>query len=167
MVDDAVAWLEAGEDFAGRSAAPADFDDLLLGPQHQAPPAPPAGDLLIRDRLGQWTYDFCVAVDDLRHGVNLVIRGEDLLHTAQRQIALGTMLGRSSPPRYLHHPLILDEDGRKLSKRDAATAISRRREAGEGPEGLLGEAAFGIGLAPTADPLTLDLTLDYAAGKLR
>ena len=147
--------------------APVEFEDLVLGAQHQDPPPPPAGDLLVRDRQGQWTYDFCVAVDDLRHGVDLIVRGEDLLHTAQRQIALGAMLGRTDPPQYLHHPLILDDNGRKLSKRTRADAISNRREQGESPEALLGEAAFQIGLAPTPAPLILSEALSYAAGKLR
>ena len=56
------------------------FDDARLGPREQMPAAQ-CGDLLLRDRLGQWTYQFAVVVDDLRHGVDLVVRGEDLLES--------------------------------------------------------------------------------------
>ena len=50
--------------------------------------SPPAGDLPIRDRHGNWTYGFCVVVDDLRQGIDLVIRGEDLLDATAAQIRL-------------------------------------------------------------------------------
>ena len=54
------------------------FDDLRLGRQVQEP-AEQCGDLLVRDRLGHWTYQFAVVVDDMEQGVDVVIRGEDLL----------------------------------------------------------------------------------------
>ncbi len=64
------------------------FDDLLLGPQEQTP-ASQCGDLLLRDRDGNWTYQFAVTVDDCRQDVNLVIRGADLLSSTGRQFRLG------------------------------------------------------------------------------
>src|SRR5690606_35193200 len=81
------------------------FEDLRLGPQAQEP-ARQCGDLLARDRLGNWTYQFCVVVDDRDQGVDLVIRGEDLLGSTGRQLRLARMLGRDVPPRFLHHPLV-------------------------------------------------------------
>ena len=63
------------------------FVDARLGPQAQDPAAQ-CGDLLLRDRLGQWTYQFAVTVDDRRHGVDLVVRGVDLLPSTGRQIRL-------------------------------------------------------------------------------
>ena len=53
-----------------------------------------AGDLSIRDRHGNWTYGFAVVVDDLRQGVDLVVRGRDLLDATPDQIRLGALLGR-------------------------------------------------------------------------
>ena len=64
------------------------------------------GDPPIRDRDGNWTYGFAVVVDDLRQGVDLVIRGRDLLAATAAQIRLGRLLGRETPAGFAHHPLI-------------------------------------------------------------
>ena len=61
------------------------FRDLRLGDQLQVP-AEQCGDLLVRDRAGNWTYQFAVVVDDLAQGVDMVVRGEDLLASTGRQI---------------------------------------------------------------------------------
>lgn len=128
--------------------------DLLVGPLRDA--VAPAGDLLVRDRLGNWTYGFCVVVDDVRHGVDLVIRGRDLLHATATQIRLGRLLGRDRPPAFLHHPLIRKPSGAKLSKADGDTAIRSLLEAGRTPAELLGEATAAVGLIETARPLRVE-----------
>jgi glutamyl-tRNA synthetase/glutamyl-Q tRNA(Asp) synthetase len=128
------------------------FDELRLGLQQQTP-AEQCGDLLLRDATGSWTYQFCVTVDDARQGITLVIRGEDLLASTGRQILLGRMLGREHPAAFLHHPLIVNEDGAKLSKRDRATGIRALRAAGRSPQAVLGEAAWRTGLLPEPGPL--------------
>ena len=101
---------------------------------------------LVRDRLGNWTYAFCVVVDDVRHGVDLVIRGRDLLDATPVQLRLARLLGREAPPRYLHHPLVRHETGRKLSKADGDTAVGSLLDAGRTPAALLGLAAGLAGL---------------------
>jgi len=121
------------------------WTDLVLGPR--SGPVADAGDLPILDRHGNWTYAFCVVVDDLRHEIDLVIRGEDLLDATPAQIRLGRLLGRAEPPRFLHHPLIRRPDGRKLSKADGATSIRDRLRAGASASELRGKAAARIGLA--------------------
>lgn len=121
------------------------FDDLRLGAQRQVP-ARQCGDLLLRDAQGNWTYQFAVTVDDLRHGVSLAIRGEDLLDSTGRQILLGRLLGRPEPPRFLHHPLIRDAAGEKLNKRDRALSLRAMREAGMFAAEVLDEAAARSGL---------------------
>lgn len=122
------------------------FDDPRLGTLKQNP-RQQCGDLLIRDRHGNWTYQYCVVVDDWLQGVDLVVRGEDLLSSTGRQILLGELLGRDKPPRYFHHPLIYDaETGKKLSKRDLAHAVRELRRAGVAPEVVLREAASLSGL---------------------
>lgn len=124
---------------------PQAFRDLRLGALEQVP-SEQCGDLLILDRLGQWTYQFAVTVDDFDQGVDLVIRGEDLLSSTGRQIQLSRLLGREVPPAFLHHPLIHRPDGRKLSKSNRETGLRELRERGVKVEELLGRAAFTLGL---------------------
>ena len=144
---------------------PESFHDLRLGEQQQAP-ASQCGDVLIRDRMDQWTYQFCVVVDDIRHGVDLVIRGEDLLDSTGRQIRLGRLLSRPEPPHFLHHPLILDDEGQKLSKRTAAGPIRELREQGRSAQSILGEAACRVGLTDRPEPLSLDEALEMLRAEL-
>ena len=133
------------------------FVDARLGERCQEP-ARQCGDMLLRDRLGHWTYQFAVVVDDLRHEVDLVVRGEDLLESTGRQIRLARLLGRERAPVYFHHPLVLKPGGAKLSKASGDTGIRELRAAGAGPEDLLGRAAWAGGLLDHPSPLgTADL----------
>jgi glutamyl/glutaminyl-tRNA synthetase len=126
--------------------------DLLAGPVADEPAA--GGDLLVRDRLGNWTYAFCVVVDDTRHGVDLVIRGRDLLDATPAQIRLARLLGRAVAPQFLHHPLIRRVSGQKLSKAEGDTAVRSLLDEGRTPAELFGVAARLAGL--TADDAPLD-----------
>jgi glutamyl-tRNA synthetase/glutamyl-Q tRNA(Asp) synthetase len=123
------------------------FEDALLGPQEQDPSAQ-CGDLLLRDRNGHWTYQFAVTVDDNRQGVDVVIRGADLVESTARQIRLARMLGRDQPPSFVHHPLILQPSGLKLSKSLGDTGVRDLRAAGASPAAVIGLAVAGVGLAP-------------------
>jgi glutamyl-tRNA synthetase/glutamyl-Q tRNA(Asp) synthetase len=137
------------------------WDDLLVG--RQSGPVASTGDLLARDRSGNWTYALCVVVDDLRHGVDLVVRGEDLLDATATQIRLGRLLGRADPPRFAHHPLVRRPDGSKLSKADGATAVGELLDDGKRREALFGEAAFRVGLIAAAGSLTFAKALVLVA----
>ena len=139
------AWLGAGEE---------PFDDLLLGPQAGDPSSD--GDLTLRDRHGNWSYPLCVVVDDLRHGVDLVIRGRDLLDATPGQLRLGRLLGRETPPAFLHHPLLRKPSGAKLSKADHDTAIRDLLDGGATPDELLGFVAAAVGLLESARPVRAD-----------
>jgi glutamyl/glutaminyl-tRNA synthetase len=108
------------------------FDDLRLGPQAQQP-SDQCGDVLARDRSGNWTYQFAVAVDDWNQGVSLVVRGEDLLDSTGRQLQLARLLGRREPVSFLHHPLLMKSPGKKLSKSDGDTGIRDLRAKGWSP----------------------------------
>ena len=130
------------------------FTDLLVGSQRQDP-SRQCGDLLLRDRLGNWTYQFAVVVDDLVQGVDLVIRGVDLLESTGRQIRLARMLGRGEPPAFLHHPLIRKPGGEKLSKASGDTAIRELRVRGATPEGLFGMVLTGLGVLPAPRSISL------------
>ena len=105
------------------------FDDAMAGP-HEQDPSQQCGDLLIRDRLGNWTYQFAAAVDDFRQGIDLVIRGMDLLPSTGRQIRIARLLGRVQPATFAHHPLIMKSAGHKLSKSDGDTGVRDLRAQG-------------------------------------
>jgi glutamyl-tRNA synthetase/glutamyl-Q tRNA(Asp) synthetase len=116
------------------------FIDEQLGEQTQSP-ADQCGDFLVRDRAGNWTYQFAVVVDDLDQGVNLVIRGEDLLSSTGRQIRLARLLGRATPPQFHHHALVKNPDGSKLSKSAGDTSIRELRQMGRTADEVLVLAA--------------------------
>jgi glutamyl-tRNA synthetase/glutamyl-Q tRNA(Asp) synthetase len=128
------------------------FFDARHGWQSQHPAAQ-CGDPVIRDRLGQWTYQFVVTVDDLHDGIDWIIRGDDLLSSTARQILLARLLGRVAPLHFFHHPLIVNADGTKLSKRDLAAPIDELRRAGRTPAEIIGLAASRCGLASEPRPL--------------
>ena len=116
------------------------FDDRWMGPQQQDPSAQ-CGDVLVRDRLGNWTYQFAVVVDDRHEGITDVIRGRDLLASTGRQIRLARLLGRERPPRFHHHPLILGADGEKLSKSRGDVALRELRGRGVTPAEAIARAS--------------------------
>jgi glutamyl/glutaminyl-tRNA synthetase len=118
------------------------FDDLRLGRQSQNPAAQ-CGDLLIRDRIGNWTYQFAVTVDDWRQHIDLIVRGVDLLASTGRQIRLARLLGRATPPAFLHHPLIMKSPTQKLSKSDGDTGVRDLRARGWTPARVI-EAALAL-----------------------
>jgi glutamyl/glutaminyl-tRNA synthetase len=115
------------------------FVDLRLGPQEQRP-SEQCGDLLVRDRDGNCTYQFAATVDDYVQAVTLVIRGVDLLASTGRQIQLARLLGRGEPPAFLHHPLIMKSPGQKLSKSDGDTGIRELRARGWTPAQVIDAA---------------------------
>jgi glutamyl-tRNA synthetase/glutamyl-Q tRNA(Asp) synthetase len=128
------------------------FIDLRHGRQEQRP-SEQCGDLLARDRDGHWTYQFAATVDDLEQEVTLVIRGDDLLPSTGRQIELARMLGRSQPPSFLHHALIMKSARQKLSKSDRDTGVRELRAQGWTAADLIGQAAARAGLIEKARPI--------------
>lgn len=111
------------------------------------------GDVLIRDRLRNWTYHWCVTVDDTMQHITHVIRGEDLRDSTGRQIALARLLGRATPPTFMHHPLIMKTPMHKLSKSDGDTGIRDLRAAGWSAPRVIGHAACLVGLQAVAEPV--------------
>jgi glutamyl-tRNA synthetase/glutamyl-Q tRNA(Asp) synthetase len=141
------------------------FTDLLLGPITQQP-ARQCGDLLARDRHGNYTYQFCVVVDDAQQGITHVVRGTDLLESTARQIVLAKLLGRSVPPRFMHHPLLVDAKGEKLSKRFFSESLAQMRARGDKPEMLIGRVVHLIGFQPHSQPLSAPQAIQLVAHRL-
>jgi glutamyl-tRNA synthetase/glutamyl-Q tRNA(Asp) synthetase len=132
--------------------SPATALDLLTGPMKQVP-SEQCGDLLVKDRDNHWTYQFAATVDDWRQGVTLVIRGADLESSTGRQVALAHLLGRTESPIFLHHPLILDSQGRKLSKSAGDTGVRELRARGMSAADVIGLAASAVGLLSAPYPV--------------
>jgi len=93
-------------------------------------------DLIIRRTDGSPTYNLTVVVDDCDMEISHVIRGDDHLNNTPRQINILKALGKE-PPRYAHLPMILGDDGARLSKRHGAVSVMQYMEDGFLPEALL------------------------------
>ena len=137
------------------------WHDMRLGDFDENPKLQ-CGDFPIRDRDMQWTYQFAVCVDDIDEGITHIVRGEDIRSSTARQIALMQLLGRETPPAYLHHSLIVDATGKKLSKRERAHSLRQDRDAGMSKESLLGRVCFKANLQPENTPLTLAEAISLA-----
>jgi glutamyl-tRNA synthetase len=132
-----------------KQAGPAPgFVDLLQGVY----PHPVADDFVLRRADGMFAYQLAVVVDDIAMGISEVVRGDDLLSSTPRQLTLYSALAAAAPS-FVHVPLMLDVDGRRLSKRHGAPAIAAYRAAGVSAERVLGFLAASLGLAdPIREP---------------
>jgi glutamyl-tRNA synthetase len=100
---------------------------------------------------GSVLYNFAVAVDDLDAGITHVVRGEDHLSNAPKQLLVFEALG-APPPLYAHLPLLHGPDGKKLSKRHGAASVQELRDAGYLPESVRNYLALlGAGFDPERD----------------
>lgn len=126
------------------------FDDLLQGRVEQDV-GREAGDVVLRRSDSLWAYQLAVVVDDAEQGITDVVRGADLLDSTPRQIHLQRLLGLPTP-RHAHLPLLVDADGRKLSKSHAAVPVDPAD-----PLPALHAAWRGLGQTPAALAGTRDV----------
>lgn len=121
-----------------------------------------SGDFIVRRSDGVFAYQLAVVVDDAAAGVNSVVRGVDLLASTPKQLFLQETLGYERPA-YGHVPIFLDEDERKLSKRNADASLAYLIEQLHlGPHEMLGYLAFLADLIPVFQPMGLDELRRYA-----
>jgi len=109
--------------------------DLLKGDVHFA--AGSLRDFVIVRSDGSPTYLLAAGVDDMLMGMTHIIRGEDLLASTPRQMALMEALGAATFPAYAHHPMIVGPDRQPLSKRHGSTSVEAFRERGFVPEAMV------------------------------
>jgi glutamyl-tRNA synthetase len=139
---------------------PRHFVDMIAGPQ-SCNVAKELGDYVIAKADGSPAYQLAVVVDDRAMGITEVLRGDDLLPSAFRQLELYDFYGWPAP-QFAHVPLVVGPDGRRLAKRHGDTRLSTLREAGVRAERLVGLLARSCGLidAPEATRPT-DLVADF------
>jgi glutamyl-tRNA synthetase/glutamyl-Q tRNA(Asp) synthetase len=139
-------------------------------------PKQQCGDFPIRDRDGFWTYQFAVCIDDLTEGITHIVRGEDIRNSTARQIALSQLISDTcqgdlpipayTRPLYLHHPLIVDSSGKKLSKREHAYSLRQDKDAGKTPQEILGQILYKAGFLGNNTPIALDQAIAMVAESL-
>ena len=121
------------------------FTDAIAGVQEHEP-SRSVGDFVIWTKRGQPAYQLAVVVDDARQGVTQVVRGDDLLDSAARQMLLYRALGAGPPPRYWHVPLVYGGDGKRLAKRHGDTRVETYRGRGVAAEAVIGLIAGWSGM---------------------
>ncbi|MFF2086582.1 tRNA glutamyl-Q(34) synthetase GluQRS [Nocardia sp. NPDC058176] len=116
-----------------------EITDLLHGRYRGA-----VDDLVLRRGDGIPAYNLTVVVDDAAHGIDQVVRGDDLLPSTPRQAYLAELLGLAAPT-YAHVPLVLNQEGKRLAKRDGAVSLSDQRALGNTPEDVVTAIADSLG----------------------
>ena len=133
-------------------ATPLTWQDRLLGSQQQDV-AKDVGDFVLRRADGLWAYQLAVVVDDAAQGITHIVRGADLTDNTARQIVLQHALGLPTPS-YMHTPLVLGENGEKLSKQNGARALDMSQ-----PLLALQTAGQTLGLPKPDDAASLEQAL--------
>lgn len=110
------------------------------------------GDYILRRKDGAWAYQLAVVVDDALMGITEVVRGRDLLLSTPQQLHLFRTLGLQEPT-YIHHPLLINENGQRLCKRDRSLDLGFLCEKGKTPDEIVGFLAFWAGILPSPTPM--------------
>ena len=140
-------------------------DDLCQG-RYQEDLSTDCGDFVVRRADGVYVYQLAVTVDDGEAGVTEVVRGMDLLSSAPRQMYLQELFGFPHP-QYGHVPMLLSQDGRRLSKRDKDLDLGALQQRLT-PEQLIGSLAFAAGLIERNQPVSAkELATEFSWSKLR
>ncbi len=129
------------------------FTDMIAGEQ-SIHVQRQVGDFIIATKANLPAYQLAVVVDDARQGVTDIVRGDDLIPSAARQLWLYRFLDLTPLPRHWHLPLVIGEDGRRLAKRHGDTRLSWYRSQGVPAERIIGWVARTCGMVDTASPMS-------------
>ncbi|WP_094603971.1 Glutamate--tRNA ligase 1 [Sporomusa silvacetica DSM 10669] len=124
------------------------------------------GDFIMRRSDGIHAYQLAVVVDDAAMNITHVLRGDDLLSSTPRQLLLYRLLGLKAPV-FTHVPLLIDQEGHRLSKRQQALSIAVLRERGVKAESIIGYLAWKAGLLERCQQVKAsELIAGFAVDKL-
>ncbi len=124
------------------------------------------GDFVLRRSDGLFAYQFAVVVDDAAMGVTQVTRGRDLLSSVAPQLQLYEVL-ELTPPDFIHIPLLVNEEGRRLSKRDRDLDLGEIRKRFSSPQELIGRLLYIAGLLNAPEPITpQEACQEFSLGRL-
>jgi glutamyl-tRNA synthetase len=112
------------------------------------------GDFVVWKSAGSPAYQLAVVADDAAQGVTEVVRGDDLVPSTPRQLLLYEALGLPRPPTFVHVPLVVGPDGRRLAKRHGDTRLAALRAAGVAAEAVLGLLAWSCGWLERVRPVS-------------
>lgn len=124
------------------------------------------GDFILRRSDGVYAYQLAVVVDDIAAGVTQIVRGRDLLGSVPRQMYLYELLGAPAP-EYYHVPLLVAEDGRRLSKRDRDLELGQLLQR-HSPQEITGALLYAAGVIDRNEALSpLEAAGEFSWSKVR
>lgn len=133
---------------------PISVEDALVGKQ-ELDLANEMGDFVVRKKDKKPAYQLVSLVEDLQYQTNLIVRGSDLLSSTVAQIHISRLLGELSFEQsiFIHHPLLMDKEGQKLSKSEGAPALRSIREREGKPTGVYQQCADWLEMSVQAESL--------------
>lgn len=159
---DASEFERNGVPFAWRfrmPSGPQTFEDRFLGRQNITCGRQQLGDFIVSRSNGMIAYQLAVVVDDYEMSVQEVVRGDDLVASTFRQLALYEAL-HWSPPQFCHLPLVVGLDGKRLAKRHGDTRLAHYRESNISSEAIVGFLAHRSGWIEQTSPISPQALLD-------
>ena len=141
------------------------LEDLVQG-HYEQNLSTECGDFVVRRSDGLFAYQLASVVDDAEQGVNMIVRGVDLLCSTPQQEYLQDALGLGHC-RYAHVPLLVGEKDRRLSKRDKDASLDMMLQSYGSPAGVIGRIAYVAGLRESFEPTTPEeLLAEFDVGTL-
>ncbi len=153
--------LEREDPFVVRIKKPSksiEFQDIIKGNMEFMPKDIDDFVILRVDKTP--TYNFACAVDDMLHNITVIIRGEDHLSNTPKQILIQRYLGYDREIKYAHLPIILNQDGKKMSKRDSASSVKWLLNEGFLPDAILNYLVL-IGNSTPKEVFNLDEAIEW------
>jgi glutamyl-tRNA synthetase len=137
-----------------------EFDDAFAG-RYRLDVQAKTGDFIVATKEGLPSYQLAVVIDDARQRIDHIVRGDDLLASTLRQRLLHERLGLTPPAEYIHLPLVVGPDSRRLAKRHGDSRIAHYRSLGVPAERIIGLLAEWCGLGPRREMSACEFAREF------